>query len=436
MIHQPDYVKELIKKYIEGAITATELERLKACWKIYGEDELLGMTAEVLHAIGKLEPGDALESWEPDFAKIISNAQRIQRNKKILLYSKVAGAACLLLLVMTVNYLLFQKWPGNNATGECADMPSRAEIPGSEFACTIRWGDAACLTIDSNSTGLIMRVNNFEIRQEAPGVLALKHLAGATPVDTTRGRFMEVLTASRRQYIIKMGGSISVHLNAGSSLKLPFISASRDTCYVQVSGEAHIEMHSKGKPEKLIVETYNSQLQTIGSDFTVCALPGYTKATLIRGDLVAFSREGIHRKSMDCRGDQAVVKSYSTTNNAITDSIFFRRNSDVGEALVWTKTTRHYRNVSLKQFVLDMSRWYGFAVENIDCIPGRLRINTAICYRASQQQVYAEIRKAGIAVYEKEDRISFCDPAQKKHFPPAQTSFVKKVPHHTFIDPS
>ena len=47
MIHKPDYVKELIKKYIEGAITSTEMERLKACWKIYEEDELLGMTASI-----------------------------------------------------------------------------------------------------------------------------------------------------------------------------------------------------------------------------------------------------------------------------------------------------------------------------------------------------------------------------------------------------
>ena len=59
MIHQSGYVKELIKKYIEGAITGGELERLKACWKIYEEDELLDMTAEVLYAMGKQEPVSA-----------------------------------------------------------------------------------------------------------------------------------------------------------------------------------------------------------------------------------------------------------------------------------------------------------------------------------------------------------------------------------------
>ncbi len=425
MIHKPDYIKELIKKYIEGVITAIELERLNACWKIYEEDELLGMTAEVLHAMGKLEPGDALEGWEPDFAKIVNDAQRIQRNKKMLLYGKLAGAACLLLLlVMALNYFIFQKWPGSNATGGCGDMPSRNGIPRSEFACTIRWGDTDNLTVDSNSTGLIRRVHNIGIRQEAPGVLALTRLAGTTLVDTTRDRFVEVLTTSHRQYIIQLPGGITIHLNAGSSLKLPFISVNQDTCYVQISGEAHIEMPDKGKP-RLIVETYNSQLQTVGGDFAVCALPGYTKATLISGSLVTFSREGIYSKALDCRGDQTVVKSCSTTNNTIANSIFFKQNSDVRQALIWTRATRHYRNVPLRQFVLDMSRWYGFRVENPNCIPGRLRINTTICYQASQQQVYAEIRKAGIAVYEKGGMISFCNPAKEKRSPPAQTAFVK-----------
>jgi hypothetical protein len=198
---------------------------------------------------------------------------------------------------------------------------------------------------------------------------------------------------------------------------------------VQISGEAHIEMPDKGKP-RLIVETCNSQLQTVGSDFAVCALPGYTKATLISGSLVTFSRGGMHSKVLDCRGDQTIVKSYATTHNAKGDSIFFKRNSNVRQALVWTKATRHYRNVSIREFVLDMSRWYGFRVENPNCIPGQLRINTSICYRASQQQVYAEIRKAGIAVYEKGGMISFCNPAKEKRSLPAQTAFVNNRNDH------
>jgi len=249
MIHQAGYVKALIKKYIEGSIKGVELERLKACWKIYEEDELLNMTAEVLHAMGKQEPEDTLEGWEPDFAKIIHDAQITQRNKKIWLYSKITGAACLLLVLMVmVNHFIIEQWPDGNTIGGCGDMPSRSEIPKSEFACTIRWRDTTVLTVDSNATGLVTRINNFGIRAEAPGILALTRLPVTISTDTTRDRFIEVLTGACRQYIIKLPGSICIHLNAGSSLKLPFISSDLDTCYVQISGQAYIEVPEKRKP--------------------------------------------------------------------------------------------------------------------------------------------------------------------------------------------
>jgi hypothetical protein len=73
-----------------------------------------------------------------------------------------------------------------------------------------------------------------------------------------------------------------------------------------------------------------------------------------------------------------------------------------------------------------MSRWYGFKVENLSCIPEQLRINASVCYRASRQQVYSEIRRAGVTVYEKGEGISFCNPAKQKSFPSAQTAFSKK----------
>ncbi|HRP57169.1 FecR domain-containing protein [Agriterribacter sp.] len=426
MIHQSVYVKELIKKYIEGAITGIELERLKACWKIYEEDELLNMTAEVLYATGKQAPGNALEGWEPDLTKIVNNAQSIQRNKNMLAYGKPAAAACLLLLLMmAVNHFILNKWPGSNATGECSDTPSRNEIPRSEFACTVRWGDTTALTPDSNAAWLVAHVNNFRIRRQAPGILTLTRLAETLPVDTTRGWFMEVFTGTRLQYIIQLPGGVSVHLNAGSSLKLPFMTTGSDTCYIQLNGEAYIKMQEEPKPGRLIVETSNSQLQTTGGEFSVSAFPGYTKATTVSGRIIAFSRQGIHKKEMDCSGNQAVIKSYAKANNAIADSIFFRRNADVGEALVWTKATRNYRNASLRQFVADMSRWCGFTVESLNCIPEHLRINTSICYRASREQVYSEIRKAGITVYEKGERISFCNPAKQSDTPSSRTAFRK-----------
>jgi hypothetical protein len=196
----------------------------------------------------------------------------------------------LVVLVVVVNHFIIEQWSGNNTIGDCGNISSRSEIPRSEFACTIRWGDTTVLTVDSNATGLGTRINNFGIQVEAPGILALTRLPATTSVDTTRGLFIEVLTPARRQHIIKLPGSISVYLNAESSLKLPFIGTGKDSCYVQISGEAFIEVPEQRKPGRLIVETSNSRLQTAGGNFAIAALPGYTRATLISGNLITFSR--------------------------------------------------------------------------------------------------------------------------------------------------
>lgn len=236
---------------------------------------------------------------------------------------------------------------------------------------------------------------------------------------------MEVLTAVRQQCIVRLG-SASIRLNAGSSLRIPFMGTIMDTCYVQLIGEAYIKMPGKEKPARMIVETYNNQLQTLNGDFTISVFPGYTKTTLINGSISSYSKGGIYHKYLFCPGDQTLVKSYYTTGDQIADSLLFISNTDIEEVLVWTKPTRKYHNASMRQFVIDMSRWCGFEVENINCIPDHLRINTAVCYQASRQQVYAEIRKVGINIYETGNRISFCNPVKQDSTSTAQTAFIQK----------
>ncbi len=70
----------------------------------------------------------------------------------------------LVVLVVVVNHFIIEQWSGNNTIGDCGNISSRSEIPRSEFACTIRWGDTTVLTVDSNATGLGTRINNFGIQ--------------------------------------------------------------------------------------------------------------------------------------------------------------------------------------------------------------------------------------------------------------------------------
>lgn len=171
MIHQKDYVEELIKKYIEGTLTMAELMQLKACWKIYDEEELLDMTSAVLCTV-KDHVTDVPDDWEPDFAKIIKEADRKQHLKKIRAYGKLAVAACLLLLlVIVINDYITEKWEDPNIVGGCGDKSSSSEIPTSAFGCTVRWGDTTGISFDSSTTGTTTHIDNFTIHQDHAGVL-------------------------------------------------------------------------------------------------------------------------------------------------------------------------------------------------------------------------------------------------------------------------
>ncbi|HBI87398.1 MAG TPA: hypothetical protein DDY75_05855, partial [Sphingobacterium sp.] len=68
---------------------------------------------------------------------------------------------------------------------------------------------------------------------------------------------------------------------------------------------------------------------------------------------------------------------------------------------------REYKDVPLTEFVWQMSRWHGFTVKNMKCIPNKL-ISTTVCYKTTREKVYAAIRDAGVLMYEKKGMISFC----------------------------
>ncbi|MBE8720463.1 hypothetical protein [Sphingobacterium pedocola] len=78
--------------------------------------------------------------------------------------------------------------------------------------------------------------------------------------------------------------------------------------------------------------------------------------------------------------------------------MIYRSNGDIKEELAWTKVSHSYKEASLRTFVAQMSRWHGFTVKDMNCIPKDGRINASICYKSSNEEVFAAIRKAGITL--------------------------------------
>lgn len=77
--------------------------------------------------------------------------------------------------------------------------------------------------------------------------------------------------------------------------------------------------------------------------------------------------------------------------------------------MIWTKAVRLYRNVSMREFVYDMARWYGIQFEDIRCIPVNAKVNMTMCYRSDPAELIEFIRNSGIPVIEHKYYYSFCD---------------------------
>src|SRR5690606_42056542 len=86
----------------------------------------------------------------------------------------LAGAASLLLIGWWGGHMFFSSPQPLDLGTNCPVWVSDGEIPASEFACTVWWGDSTSITVDRTSRGRLGVIRNVEIWRDAGGVLALR----------------------------------------------------------------------------------------------------------------------------------------------------------------------------------------------------------------------------------------------------------------------
>ncbi|HWK98317.1 MAG TPA: FecR family protein [Parapedobacter sp.] len=400
MIHNPEYIKALIRKEMEGELTQSEQAMLMVAEKLHDEDQWFRMTVEVLSELEDDLPSVHLKGWRPDFAKIRAGADQRRSRKRVFVFAaRLAGVIGVGLLVGFFYY--------NTGGDESGDIPS------TEFACTVHWGDSASLTVDRSSRGRLGRIRNIEVRREPDGVLALIPSTEATIADTIGYPAIRIVTAAHQQCIVRLPDGSEIRLNAGSSLAYPLWNMDRNITYAQLKGQALVHVREpadRQQPVTLVIETSNSQLQTAKGKYAVTATPWNTEAVLLAGRMTAFSPMGKERQELIYGGDQVEIRTCCTNPEGMANTIMETKCVSAEQAITWTKAMRIYHNVPLKKFVAEMSRWYGIKVENIDCIPDGPRITAAVDYQAPLYEIYAHIYKAGVFIYEGDGMISFCNP--------------------------
>jgi len=416
MIHRTEYVRELLRKRLEGALSAEEAAMLRAARRLHGRDVWDRLMAEVLEEGGEEGRNDALARWTPDFRRIKQRADRVNRFNTVLKYMVGTTVAAVALVVIWFGFDRYRSGePG--VAGECAGMPPGMEIPVSEFAGAIAYGDRDPLPFQAGSEGHIATVGNLAIIRDSSGILVISEKRKAAEADTAGHRDIRITTAGFQQCGVRLPDGTYVRLNASSTLVYPLSVGDESIHYTRIAGEALVRVPEKRGGGRVIVETHNSQLHSSEGDFSVWTNPWETRITVLDGTISAIARKGGLSRTAGKRGDRIRVKSTRGVGKQINDSLFYHRKRNVNDALMWTSVVRNYRNASLRDFVVDMSRWYGLPATRLHCIPESDRVTTSLCYRATRQDLIAVINRAGLQVYESNGQYSFCRPEDIHHTP-------------------
>jgi len=396
---------------MDASISFTESDQLEAAKKIFSEEEFDAMIAEVIEEMSTNRSNELSIEWRPDFEQIRAEGDRLARKKKRQLWWGCAAAAVLFVLVSSV--ILISKHRNYRAEIglECASMSSGAELPLSESAGTIVLADSSIIRLDKNATGVLLDLNGISLAKTAEGVLEFDKSSSGREVNT-KDTAIVIRTAARQQCVIEFSYGMRVRLNAQSTLRYPLMQG--DSTHLFIEGEALIDIPSQLFGSVMVIQTSNGKISSDYGRFELASYAQFTRATVSHGEVLVFDRRSYKSKELQCLDEAVVIKSYLPKGEKVRqDSLFYLTNGNFEQASQWANALREYKDVPLKEFVWQMSRWHGFTVKNMQCIPNKL-ISTTVCYRTNREKVYAVIRDAGVLMYEKKGMISFCPEDHKE----------------------
>jgi hypothetical protein len=402
MIYERKHVRALIRKKVLGILTREEQAEYQLLKRVYTEEKFDEMIAETLLEMEDELPEDSLTDWKPDFDAIRSIAEQRRRSRKKPPWRKVGWAAAVLIPLMTMFvywYATHEQLP-DFPHGPCAGLTGDVEVPVTESVVSIKWGDTAHRKVVSGEYGLVLRQGNIQVFKTDDGIFQLRQRKG----EPAGGIVLE--TGVQQQAMVELPDGTYIRLNAQSSLQ--YAPEKQKKEQLKVQGEAFVQRPAKQKATPLSIGTRNGFVTSLYGDFVLLSREQFTRAAALGGKLSLHANSRKEALQLGCYGAQGSVARFVNTKGQEKDSLLYQELKDPDVLLVWTKAVRTYKDIPLREFVAQMSSWYGFQVKDYSCLPADKRISARVCYRRGREGVFAAIREAGVLLYESKGMISFC----------------------------
>jgi transmembrane sensor len=319
---QKEDIKRLLKKYNTGNCSAEE--------KAFVEDWYLQFEHHLLEDLSE-------QQRENDLHKIW-NALPVhqERNNTIHLWSKIAAAAIVTIMLSAGGYFLLSDQKSSYA--QTADIQ-----PGGNKAL-LTLANGKHIELSGAKDGKITYQDSSVIKKNSNGQLVYQ-LGTASEAVSPAG-LNTVETPPGGQYQVILSDGTKVWLNAASSLTFPTAFAGKER-KVTLSGEGYFEV-AKNKAMPFKVENAAQEIEVLGTHFNVSAYVDdhLTRTTLLEGSIL------LNHQTLLKPGEQAV-------NSETGISI---QHTDTENAVAWKNGKFKFTNENITDLMRKVARWYNVEI--------------------------------------------------------------------------
>jgi len=325
-------LQELSDKWLSGAITKNEREKLEQWYNQESPDLIDWVSADV-------DENSLRERLFKGIKKSQKEGSSTAKVFKISHARKVAATVFFLMAFGLIYWLIpFKK---NNVIAN-NDLLKKAHPNINKAILTL--ADGSKVVLDNTRTGMIAHQGNVQIDKADSGKLVY-HAKGKA-INALETKFNSVSTPVGSQYQVSLSDGSKVWLNALSTIKYPTAFTGKERV-VELTGEAYFEVEkNKTMPFKVMLANHTS-VEVLGTHFDIMA---YTDekdidATLLEGSIKVTKGE--------------VNKTITPGEQAkITDNIKVS-NVNAEEAIAWKKGLFSFDRSDTETIMRQIGRWYG-----------------------------------------------------------------------------
>jgi Fe2+-dicitrate sensor, membrane component len=412
-MYNPKNIKKIIRRGLERKLSAQDAVILKSAQLIYEENELLELEMDVLEEMVAERTMGVSEHRNIDTGAIV-RAERKQYIRQLLIGGMRVCAGIVVVGLIGAGVVAVNQWWNERTVPSAYEKLVLAgdRVPASEFACTVYWGNSATV-VGKESTGRLGRFGDKELWRRDNGELELVQLPSQFAFSAGHKPDIRVVTDAQQQCAVWLPDGSLIWLDAGSSFSYPMKKQGAQNMEISLAGRALIRVreHADPHPRTAVLRTPNGSLTTQAGEFAVLANRTDTRVTLLDGRVDGHFPIDDGYRILTNRGDQVTYDRCCTdADGNINMKLSDVTRTDPWQAVAWTTRERNYRNVSLREFVLEMNRTYNLGVKSVNCIPEQMTITASIHFKDPVDKIYGYIRKAGLAMYESNGMVSFCGP--------------------------